>query len=72
MWQKARRFKRGDYTALTPFINHTMMFLGEILNIKKNEDGNIEAIIKTSDGRIVVKRTQTPNEEWILARRINK
>ena len=72
MWQKAKRFGKGDYTALTPFVNHSIIFLGEIMDIKQNEDGNSEALIKASDGSVIVKRTQTPEEEWILSRRINK
>ena len=72
MWQKAKRFEKGDYTALTPFVNHSVMFLGEIMDIKQNNDGNSEALIKANDGRVIVKRTQTPEEEWILARRVNK
>ena len=71
MWQKATSFKSGDYTALTPFVNHTVIRFGVILNISIQKDGNCEALIKTGDGKTIIKRTQTPNDEWILTTGIN-
>ncbi len=71
MWQKATSFKSGEYTALIPFVNHTVISYGKILDITIQKDGNCEALIKTGDGRTIVKRTQTPNDEWILTTGIN-